>query len=452
MPDAKKLLKYTYKDIQSFLKKLGPEEFRSKQNYFRWLEYPLALSLADIKENDRVLEVGSGYINVMPLFIAAQNKATVTGIDREELSEDSENHVRELAAMCRIPDDRLHITQADATNLPFDDGAFDCVLCVSTLEHIKFFNDSMAMAEIGRVLTKGGRAIVSFPFNHHGEHIETESWHGEEYSQRHYNEYTTRWRVVQPSGLWLKSATVFGETDLDVGKKYLDMNEEQRFKFCRKNADKWNRFWKLYYRIEREEFYINEDEMPDDVKQIAGLICLELEKRDDIPKKTYFDFDPVEYYLQNDKVCKTYENFGQGVTIGMVRVMNAFGTDMDVYESGQSCFVEIHFTVHGEVINPAFRVIFEDVYGNQIAGLNTYHAGYDFKHIRGAHILTISFGMLNLLQGKYDVTVGIWEYDSPNPIPPYPYDVQYRAKRITVRKRLDGLFGAAYLPYEIKFD
>ena len=50
---------------------------------------------------------------------------------------------------------------ADATNLPFPDGAFDRVVAAEILEHVP--RDWRAMAEIARVLRPGGIAAVTVP-------------------------------------------------------------------------------------------------------------------------------------------------------------------------------------------------------------------------------------------------------------------------------------------------
>jgi malonyl-CoA O-methyltransferase len=48
--------------------------------------------------------------------------------------------------------------QGSLLNLPFADGAFDCVFCVEALEHT--VNPEIAVAEICRVLKPGGKVVI----------------------------------------------------------------------------------------------------------------------------------------------------------------------------------------------------------------------------------------------------------------------------------------------------
>jgi SAM-dependent methyltransferase len=50
---------------------------------------------------------------------------------------------------------------ADATSLPFPDGAFDAIIAAEILEHIP--DDTAALAEISRVLRPGGTVAITVP-------------------------------------------------------------------------------------------------------------------------------------------------------------------------------------------------------------------------------------------------------------------------------------------------
>jgi SAM-dependent methyltransferase len=75
---------------------------------------------------------------------------------------------------------------ADLRALPFEEGAFDVTLCISTLEHIGMDNrvydagatsdesgDLTALRELGRVTKPGGRLLVTVP----GGREESFGWH-----------------------------------------------------------------------------------------------------------------------------------------------------------------------------------------------------------------------------------------------------------------------------------
>lgn len=83
----------------------------------------------------------------------------------------------------RIPGMRL--ARADVRAMPYPDGYFDLVLCISAIEHVGLDNsrygvpqdpntggDVAALLEIGRVLAPGGRVLITVPFGR----AEEQSW------------------------------------------------------------------------------------------------------------------------------------------------------------------------------------------------------------------------------------------------------------------------------------
>lgn len=56
-----------------------------------------------------------------------------------------------------------HVQKIDVLDIPYNDNTFDLIICNHVLEHIP--NDWIAMKELGRVLKKGGQAILQVPIS-----------------------------------------------------------------------------------------------------------------------------------------------------------------------------------------------------------------------------------------------------------------------------------------------
>lgn len=67
----------------------------------------------------------------------------------------------------------IPILKVDITNIPFEEGYFDFILCNHVLEHIS--NDKLAMLELNRVLKKGGSGIFQVPIDYDKD-ITYEDW------------------------------------------------------------------------------------------------------------------------------------------------------------------------------------------------------------------------------------------------------------------------------------
>lgn len=141
----------------------------------RWLQGPPATDervveipwvLARLR-GGRALEVG--YAFAEPPYLAALLGAgfdELTGVDLADVDVPGMTTVR-----------------ADVRELPFDNGAFDLVLCVSTLEHVGADNTgygleaeadgharSTALRELRRVLTPRGRLLITVPCGEPGDY------------------------------------------------------------------------------------------------------------------------------------------------------------------------------------------------------------------------------------------------------------------------------------------
>ncbi len=110
----------------------------------------LVVESLDLRDGDRVLEVGCGYGWVSKALWEAA-KIEWVGVDR---SADMIGHLRTAHAE-RKPRTLL----ADATVLPFAEGEFDKVLCTGVLMHIA--DNTRAVHELIRVLRPGGALLCS---------------------------------------------------------------------------------------------------------------------------------------------------------------------------------------------------------------------------------------------------------------------------------------------------
>jgi len=127
------------------------------QKYHTKIEFRLIRP--HLAPGQRVLVVGCGGGRELEYFIEVE--AIVVGVD---FSRGMLNQAREKIRSLKpnIENDtvlHLSLVQADAINLPFEDSAFDMVLCLSTLNYIP--NYEHAIKEMHRVLKPQGKLIIT---------------------------------------------------------------------------------------------------------------------------------------------------------------------------------------------------------------------------------------------------------------------------------------------------
>jgi len=132
------------------------------QKYEAWYETPLGkasdrferelvLSMAGVKEGDRVLDAGCG-TGIYSLELAKRG-AFVAGLD-------ASSGMLELArAKAGRAGLNIDFVKADALHIPFPDGHFDLVLSVCMLCFVK--EREAAILEMKRVLRPGGRIVIA---------------------------------------------------------------------------------------------------------------------------------------------------------------------------------------------------------------------------------------------------------------------------------------------------
>jgi SAM-dependent methyltransferase len=114
------------------------------------------------KDGRRHLDIGSAWgYNVLAL---SKLGLAATGMD---LVIDQFGAGKRIARANDLP---FNVVGADAARLPFTDGSFASISMVETLEHVFEDDRDRVFAECRRVLTRGGRLILSTP--NHGSIVE----------------------------------------------------------------------------------------------------------------------------------------------------------------------------------------------------------------------------------------------------------------------------------------
>lgn len=150
-----------------------------------------------------LLEIGYGSGILFPELF--RRSAKLYGIDTHEQN----GLVREMMIKEGI---NAELTTGNILHLPYEDGKFDSVVCLSVLEHIADLEQ--AVAEIKRVLSVQGIAVIGFPiknkitdflfhlvgFDHSSHHVSNHSVIMDKLRQNLIVEKTVRFPALLPPG------------------------------------------------------------------------------------------------------------------------------------------------------------------------------------------------------------------------------------------------------------
>lgn len=135
---------------------------RAAENYERYfvpaIGAPVAdelLTAATLQPGERVLDVGCG------TGLIARRAATAVGESGTVAGVDVAPDMIELARTIPVDGAPTEWHVGDAAALPFPDDSFDVVLCQMTLMFVP--DRQVAVDEIHRVLTPGGRVVINTP-------------------------------------------------------------------------------------------------------------------------------------------------------------------------------------------------------------------------------------------------------------------------------------------------
>jgi SAM-dependent methyltransferase len=192
-----------------------------------------------VRDGSRVLDMGCG--GGRHAYEAWRRGATVVALDRDQQELKGVHYVvHEMLDAGELPHGRCGgPTRGDALALPFPANTFDCIITSEVLEHV--WADTVAIAELVRVLRPGGRMAVTVPtrwpervcwaLNHEyhdqpGGHIRIYRQH--ELEQRLeaaglYLRGSHHAHALHSPYWWLKCAVGLDNPDAPVVRKYHDL-------------------------------------------------------------------------------------------------------------------------------------------------------------------------------------------------------------------------------------
>jgi SAM-dependent methyltransferase len=133
----------------------------------RQWEYPYVADHVDAHgaaaagQTMRILDAGSG-VTFFPYLLAS--RPTVGEVHCVDSDDSLEEIYAEIASRSAAP---VRFTTADLSSLPFDDGSFQVVYCISVLEHTE--NYPQIIREFYRVLERAGLLVVTFDISIDGD-------------------------------------------------------------------------------------------------------------------------------------------------------------------------------------------------------------------------------------------------------------------------------------------
>lgn len=137
---------------EKMLGKYDPDAFHHHSNAFvRLIErmrVKAIFKVIDIKREDCIIEIGCGAGNVI-------EKASACKLFGVDISPSVLKKARQRL------NERVHLFQADAQNLPCKDQTFTQIICSEVLEHL--LDPSAAIKEMARVLKTQGTLVISVP-------------------------------------------------------------------------------------------------------------------------------------------------------------------------------------------------------------------------------------------------------------------------------------------------
>ena len=182
--------------LYRFNMRLGLKNAISGLSFPRCFEYMWTLRWLGRDRPLKVLDLGP-WRSPLPLFLASCGHV-VTVIDLPEGIDLQRAYFRKKVVRKILSSPPLELVAGKLPELPFEDGLFDVVTGVSTIEHLPGDGDIQVVRESARVLKPGGRLLLTVPCRASYEEGQYGRWF-----ERRYDRTALHERLVEPSALSL---------------------------------------------------------------------------------------------------------------------------------------------------------------------------------------------------------------------------------------------------------
>lgn len=201
---------------------LGLKRLALPVSYWRAAEFAYAMRQLSLPPGARVLDLGSP--KDLAIFLARDRSFEVVATDILPEAVDLSHRSAMAQGLAGVGPGRVCSEIADGRALPYSDGSFDAAFSVSVLEHIPDRGDSLALAELVRVVRPGGVIVVTTPFalRHRDAYVEHDVYErqrtGNEpvFYERHYDAGTLEERLLGTPGTRLVDLQHWGEPYLRI--------------------------------------------------------------------------------------------------------------------------------------------------------------------------------------------------------------------------------------------
>jgi ABC-type polysaccharide/polyol phosphate transport system ATPase subunit len=143
------------------------------------------------------------------------------------------------------------------------------------------------------------------------------------------------------------------------------------------------------------------------------------------------------------------KNIG-AIKLTSVKFQNSNSLETNQFRTEGKMVIKIGYFSHKKVNNPLFRVQFFRNDGLWVHGANTRRQNVNLGGVKGAGEIELVYDRLNLLEGDYYVTIGIWPDEYKSMISDVAYDLHEMAYIFHVKSTRQDGGGLVYNPFRWK--